>query len=75
MTARVSRFERGSSTYRCESCGKLTRNTGDEGDFGRRSCRKCWDEAGFENEHQDGGHDPGSRPDCCPMCRPAAVQP
>ena len=34
-------------------------------------CSKCFEEAGLENDHQDGHHD-GEFNDECPMCREAA---
>lgn len=32
-------------------------------------CEICWDEAGWENYHYDGHHEPGSEKEHCPMCR------
>lgn len=68
MTRSNAHFRKGSSTYTCRSCGKLTRETG-HCESGVELCAACYDEAGWENEHQDGGHAEGSRPDVCPMCR------
>ena len=72
----VSKFKKGSKVYKCESCGKMTRDTGrgeiEDRGFGG-TCAKCYDEGGYENEHQDYGSDhngAGPMPDECPMCRP-----
>ena len=71
------RMRAGSGIYRCSDCGKLTRETGNsESLLGDGVCRSCYDEAGLENEHQDGYHDAteenrkngfGFNEDC-PMC-------
>lgn len=50
---RVSKFERGSATYKCNACGRLTRNTGDEGSA--RLCFECFELAGIDNEISDHG--------------------
>jgi len=70
-----SKFERGSSVYKCDYCGKRTRNTG-RGEYqdwtGGGICGRCYEEAGFENDHQDYGADhdgSGPQPDDCPLCR------
>jgi hypothetical protein len=52
-------------------CNKRTRSTGRGDNELVRLCAQCYDEAGVENEHQDGGHEPGSLPEECPMCRQA----
>ena len=69
-----SKFERGSSTYRCQCCGKLTRDTGQDEVEG--ICARCYDEGGWENEHTDtdgvhslGGGLEGPAPEFCPTCR------
>ncbi len=60
-----SRFRRGSGTYPCKCCGKLTRETGScESNVGL--CLACFDEAGLENEHSDYGHP--ERVPGCPTC-------
>ena len=41
------------STYRCECCGRRTRNTGAQS-VGSKTCPQCWDLAGIENEIGDG---------------------
>ncbi len=71
---RVSKFQRGSGSYRCTSCRKMTRETGDS-ESSVEMCKQCYYEAGLENEHQDGYHDAddlGPNTDC-PMCRTAAA--
>ena len=41
------------STYRCDTCGRLTRYTGAQSG-GSKLCPQCWDLAGIENEISDG---------------------
>jgi hypothetical protein len=41
------------STYPCDTCGRLTRNTGHQG-IGCQLCPQCFDLAGIENEISDG---------------------
>jgi hypothetical protein len=36
-------------------------------------CDTCFEQAGWENDHQDGNHKPGSEMDRCPMCNPDIV--
>ena len=48
-----SRFRRGTGCYTCSSCGKRTRNTGDQS-LGSTLCPRCWEESGDENMVQDG---------------------
>jgi hypothetical protein len=43
----------GGSTYKCDTCGRLTRNTGVQG-LGCKLCPQCFDLAGIENEISDG---------------------
>ena len=68
-----SKFERGSSVYKCDGCGKMTRDTGRGESIG--VCYKCWDEEGWIIEHENtgGGHDlligSGPRPEECPKCK------
>lgn len=52
---------------RC-SCGRApkTKNTNGQNP---ELCDICWDEAGWENDHMDGNHEPGEKSDVCPMCR------
>ena len=51
-----SRFQHGSGVYTCRTCGKRTRDTGND-EAGVRLCRKCFDEATIENEINDGYRD------------------
>ena len=69
----VAKFERqfggGSVVYTCDWCGKRTRKIGDEP---RGICNQCYEEAGYENEHNDHGPDHGGngpQPESCPLCR------
>jgi hypothetical protein len=50
------------------SCGKRTRSTGRGDNENVGLCVRCFDEAGLENEHLDGGHraEPVEQ---CPMCK------
>jgi hypothetical protein len=48
----ASGFEPGSGCYTCNSCGKLTRETG-EGESRCDLCAACYYEAGLENTHND----------------------
>jgi phage FluMu protein Com len=41
------------STYPCDCCGRLTRNTGVQG-LGSKTCPQCFELAGIENEISDG---------------------
>jgi hypothetical protein len=61
-----NRFGRG-GVYRCQDCGKRTRDTDGEGTSGQ--CRKCRDEAEQANAHADGVHDALGPVDGCPVCR------
>ena len=58
-------------TAKCESCGK-TRQKANIATFLSATsgvCNECYEEAGYENEHYDGGHAEGSEPVKCPLCR------
>lgn len=48
------RFARGSGTYKCGSCGKLTRETG-EGESGCGLCLLCYERSSCENSLSDNG--------------------
>ena len=65
----VSKFQRGQSTYTCQACEKLTRDTG-YGEAGCSICKKCYVQGGLENEHSDYGHDSVQFEDGirCPSC-------
>lgn len=74
----TDRFQPRSGRYKCRSCGKMTRETG-EGESDIELCLKCFNDAGDENEKNDGimpwelhEHVPGD-PDkdgdvCCTIC-------
>lgn len=65
MTATlVDKFRRGSATYKCENCGKQTRNTG-RGEVDG-FCWTCTNAMMLENEHSDDGHP--EPVDGCPTC-------
>lgn len=53
MRTSNSRFQRGSGTYICGSCGKRTRATG-QGEEGCGLCATCYERAGDENAVSDG---------------------
>lgn len=54
--ARVSnRFTKGSGAYKCRSCGRLTRDTGNGDNEQLHLCVECFDLAGTENMINDGG--------------------
>lgn len=48
-----NRFAKGSGAYKCRSCGRLTRATGQDGSQ-VQLCGDCFDLAGTENSMQDG---------------------
>lgn len=48
----VKTFRRGSSTYKCNVCGRGTRDVGDNGSC--RLCPQCYELAGEENGISDG---------------------
>lgn len=50
----VSKFVKGSSTFTCGCCRRLTRFTGDQA-VGSKLCPQCWDLAGYENQLSDDG--------------------
>ena len=50
----VSKFVKGSSTFKCACCTRLTRFTGDQA-VGAKVCPQCWDLAGYENQLSDDG--------------------
>jgi hypothetical protein len=55
----------------CNICGKRRQEGNIE--WGTGLCFPCYEEAGFENEHQDGYHDDAPVPADCPMCREAVA--
>lgn len=50
----VSKFVKGSSTFKCSQCDRLTRFTGDQS-VDAKICPQCWDLAGYENQLSDDG--------------------
>ena len=48
----ASHFKRGSGVYKCQDCGKRTRETC-EGESSCDLCLDCFDDASNENEHND----------------------
>lgn len=54
-TLRNARFERGSGCFNCGSCGRKTRNTGDNAGCGL--CPECYEIGGLENTVSDNGAD------------------
>jgi hypothetical protein len=55
MTREHNRFERGSGRFACRSCGKQTRNTGDNGSCGL--CPLCYEKSGCSNTLSDEGYE------------------
>jgi hypothetical protein len=49
---KFNRFERGSGSYKCQQCGRLTRKTGYEGNL--PYCKSCCIENEIENMVNDG---------------------
>lgn len=49
----VNRFIKGSSTFKCADCGKLTRYTG-KSSMGTDLCDDCYEIAGWDNALTDG---------------------
>ena len=60
MALGMSRFRRGSSTFKCQTCGRLTRETGVQS-MGNENCPQCYELAGIENEISDGHTTRGER--------------
>ena len=50
---RISKFHKGSSTFKCNVCGRTTRDTGVQS-AGNKICPQCYELAGIENEISDG---------------------
>jgi hypothetical protein len=51
-TPKFNRFAKGSGSFECEDCGKLTRETG-AGESQFRLCRDCIEKAERENARAD----------------------
>ena len=52
--SKIKKFRRGETTYTCECCKKLTRNTG-SGEASCHLCVDCFDLGGIENSISDNG--------------------
>jgi hypothetical protein len=63
-----NRFSRHRQPLACRGCGKLT--TGAIDSRGPDLCRKCYERAGLENDHEDNGHNT-PMPNC-PACEACA---
>ena len=50
-----SHFQRGSGAFKCSACGRLTRQTGVQGNSDSELCPQDWELAGIYNVHQDAG--------------------
>ena len=50
-----SKFQTGSSCYKCRICGKLTRDTG-RGEASNGDCAYCCETGGWECSMSDAGH-------------------
>ena len=59
------RYAKGSGSYTCVSCGRRTRETGQD-ESRVELCLSCYEAAGLENEHSDYGHP--DFVDGCPTC-------
>jgi hypothetical protein len=56
-------------TYQCRICEHQRRvDEWSIDSLGTELCERCYEEAGLENEHQDGYHEDAPHPDC-PDCR------
>lgn len=54
----------------CTYCSiRLTAKNSEK--FNDGYCNACFEQAGIENDHQDGNHEAGSEMTTCPMCNPA----
>ena len=49
----LKRFYRGSTTFPCNVCGRITRDTGVQS-IGNKICPQCFELAGIENDISDG---------------------
>lgn len=62
-----TKFSKLNTLCDCRICGKKTHSSID-GDLDIQLCRKCYTEAGLENEHADGLHS-GIVKKNCPQCK------
>jgi hypothetical protein len=49
----INKFRQGSAVYKCQCCGKMTRDTG-EGEKSCEMCAGCFEVSGYFNSFQDG---------------------
>ena len=49
----MQRFQKGRSVFKCECCGRGTRETGVQSS-GSDTCPQCYELCGLENSHSDG---------------------
>jgi phage FluMu protein Com len=56
MANKYDKFRRGRSTFKCTSCGRLTREAGDNAYTD--CCPQCYELAGFDNMFNDDGRKP-----------------
>lgn len=61
-----TKFQKGSGCFKCSDCGKMTRDTGDNGSV--NLCPDCYELAGWENTHSDNDHKHNPDPNC-PFCK------
>ena len=50
----LSTFTKGSGCYKCTSCGRMTRDTGDRDAVHARMCSQCFEASGLDNMISDG---------------------
>jgi hypothetical protein len=50
---KINKFYRGSATFKCDACGRGTRDTGVQS-LGNKLCPQCYELAGIENSISDG---------------------
>lgn len=59
-----NRFVKGSGCFKCNSCGRSTRSTGNGDNENVKLCVECYEIGGIENEIADG---------CCPVSEDASI--
>ena len=72
-----NRFIKGSGCYKCEECGKLTRNINPDA-TAIKLCAHCYELGGRINYHMDNGHNSkgyGDTSEGCPLCASEIGQP
>jgi hypothetical protein len=60
------------SKPRCPDCRRVITAENHTPALGTEYCDDCFEQAGLENEHQDGYHDEGRYANC-PICTPSCV--